>query len=233
MREIGQFNQVVVGIPEVDRHQWTRSACPVDRSPDDIHAVLLDEGFGLIDVQGGDEAEIGGTRRGVAGFRLKFPAVFMKIDFLIAEFQGNPTLSEAHDLHSQNSRVELEGFLHVSDGEDQVIDAVDVHFRSLPLSQVAGPLADFEQRGEFHRLRNRQVCRFAVRQPQAMVSVTLRVPSDIVRRTCRPPSPDIPVVLSCLQFFGSSAVRYSAALHTRPSTSSRRRRSQQTRTTRK
>ena len=152
MCEIGQFYQVVVGIPEVDRYQRPCGACPVDRPLDDIHAVLPDEGCGLFDVQGGDEAEIGGTRRGVAGFRLVFPAVFMEIDFLIAEFQGNPTLPEAHDLHSQNSRIELQGFIDVSDGEDQVVDAVDVHGRSLPLSQVAGPLADLEKRGGFDRL---------------------------------------------------------------------------------
>jgi hypothetical protein len=35
--------------------------------------------------------------------------------------------SERHDLHSEHARIELAGDRNVRDGQDQVVDAIDVH----------------------------------------------------------------------------------------------------------
>ena len=81
----------------------------------------------LSDGDGGGEAQIGGTGRRIGGFRLEFVTDLMQIDLLITEAQRPPPTAKGDGLHPQHALVKSTGSLNIGDGQDKVVEAVNMH----------------------------------------------------------------------------------------------------------
>ena len=95
----GNFDQIGVGVTEVDRPEWPDRPRPGHRAFKDRHA----QGVQMLDDLGqrsvGDEAQVSGTGRGLRRLRLELLALLVQIDLLRAERQRLASLPEGDDLH--------------------------------------------------------------------------------------------------------------------------------------
>ena len=60
----------------------------------------------------------------------------MQVDLLLAKAQCRAPFAKGDDLHPQHPGVELAGARNVGDGQDQVIEALDIHIFD-PLRRAA------------------------------------------------------------------------------------------------
>jgi hypothetical protein len=74
-----------------------------------------------------DEAEICRAGNCFERFGFKFFAHFMQVNFLSAKLSRFATGPECHDLHSQDTRVELARGVNALYCEDEMVDVINMH----------------------------------------------------------------------------------------------------------
>ena len=123
---VGDFNEVAVGIPDVDRAErilGARSRHGAEFDRDAFRIEVLDPVF-----NGGcaQKAEIGASFGRAARMRRDFPALEMKIDFLAAQTNGFSAGAEGDFTAAENAAVEVERFSKVRHGEHEVVERVEL-----------------------------------------------------------------------------------------------------------
>ncbi len=84
----GHFNQVQVGVSEIDGGDRSQRTGSANRPLYDLYPVGAKTGHYIRHWRGRDQTEIRRSRDRPVGLGVKFMAHLMEIDFLIAEYKG-------------------------------------------------------------------------------------------------------------------------------------------------
>src|SRR6185437_15376355 len=140
----GDFDEVAVGIAEIDRHHRPERALALDRAELDGDAAGLDVAAHLGDGRLGDQAEIAGADRDMRRLRLELAAFDVDVDFLPAEADRSRALAVRggrHHAGAQHALIEAEGRLEVAHGEHDVVEAIDAEAAAHSAGAGAGSAA--------------------------------------------------------------------------------------------
>ena len=66
------------------------------------------------------------------GFRLEFMADLMQIDFLIAETERTPSVAKGDGFHAEDTLIEGDSALNIRNGEDEMVESIQVHVAYFP-----------------------------------------------------------------------------------------------------
>jgi len=121
---VGYFDEVVVGIADVDGADFTDGAGAFDGAFFDVDAErgeVLDD---FVERGEGDEAEVGGAWGWVGGFGVEFVAALVEIDLLVAEAERLAAV-EGDGVHAEDFGVKVDGGVEIGYGEDYVVELFD------------------------------------------------------------------------------------------------------------
>src|SRR5262249_412192 len=135
----GDLDEVGVGVAEVDGGDGTQRPGAGDRPLLDDHAGAAQLGHDLSDGRGGDEAEVGGPRGGPGRVGRVGGRRRVDVELLAPEAERAPPGAEADRLHPEDALVERDRRLDVADGQDQVVQAIDLHRRRGPAPAQTSP----------------------------------------------------------------------------------------------
>jgi hypothetical protein len=121
---VGNLDEVVVGVADVDGAELADRANAFDRPFLDVNAEggeVFDDFFDGVE---GDEAEVGGAGCGVRSLGVEFVAALVEVDLLIAELEGLAAV-EGDYVHAEDLGVEVDACVYFRHGEDYVVDLFD------------------------------------------------------------------------------------------------------------
>ena len=124
----GDFDQIAIRVPAIDRAHGAERADGVHRSARDHDAEIVQMANHFFRPHGGDEAEIGGAGRAILRgepFR-RIGVLRAEVDFLAAELQRRAVIgAEIFTLHAQHALIPSGGEFDVGDVQHQMVEAVD------------------------------------------------------------------------------------------------------------
>lgn len=88
-------------------------------------------GHDILNRHTGNQANVDGARCRLLGFGLELLSRFMQVEFLLAKRQGLTSFAKCDDVHAQHTSIEVTGPLKVANGQNKVVDPVDLHGLSL------------------------------------------------------------------------------------------------------
>jgi hypothetical protein len=124
LKIVGYFDEVVVGVADVDGAEFADGSGALDWSFFDVDSQsgeIFDHLFERIE---GDEAEIGGAGCGMLGLGIEFVAALVEVDLLVAELERFASV-EFDQIHAEDFGVEVDGCVEAGHGEDYVVDLFD------------------------------------------------------------------------------------------------------------
>lgn len=122
---LADLDQVPVGIAEVERVDRPERAGALDRAFLDGYVRACERRLDGLQRHGGDEAEVGRSRRRSQGPGIELATGLVEVELLLAESQRHATVAEAFPVHIQRALVERDRRLDVSDGEHEMVETID------------------------------------------------------------------------------------------------------------
>ena len=121
----GEFDQVSVGVTNIDRDQGTHCAGSLNGPQFGRDSEKSQVGKERVDREIDEEAEIGRTGSRVSGVRIDLLPQRMEIDFLASEGESPPSVPKCDRDHSQNTSVKRKGPLDIPYSQDEVVEPED------------------------------------------------------------------------------------------------------------
>ena len=115
---IGQFYQVAVRIPAIERADRARGAAAIHRACDDLYTTGLKVVRHVWQRCCGEEAEVGGPRRRAPRHQVVGRGIRVQVDLLAAEMECDPARAEALAAQAQRPRVEIAGPVDIAHRQD-------------------------------------------------------------------------------------------------------------------
>lgn len=133
-----ELQEIPVRITAVNRHDGSASASTRHRPIDHLNAtgVQVREHGGRC--CGSEEAEVCRSRRRDGGLGLVLATDLVQVDLLRAEREGPAALAERDLHHAEHACVERRRGLKITDGEDEMVDGVDMHIEGYILAVPGG-----------------------------------------------------------------------------------------------
>ena len=124
---VSHFDQILIGVVEVDRVQRPTGPRSARWALDYAHSAgsqVLEDGP---ERDRSDEAEIGGAGSRVPHIGIHRPADLMKIELLMPEVQSCAAFLELPRLHPEHAFVKRDGRRDAPDRQHHVVKAINVH----------------------------------------------------------------------------------------------------------
>lgn len=119
------FDEVAVGVAEVDRSHRTECAIALDRTQLDRDVVTSQSIEHVPQGDGRDQAEVGRSLRGLPGSRVEGVIGLMQVDLLFTEPKCGGSIRRVDTLEVEALFIEVARLFDRPNGEDEVVDTVD------------------------------------------------------------------------------------------------------------
>src|SRR5262245_33262494 len=127
-RIVGDFDQIHVGITKIHRHHHPSGAVSFYRTSDRAHAARIQVGNNVRNGEGSNKANVGRARGGLFCYQGTLASELLQIDLLASEGQSFSTgFAKGNYLHAQHFGIEITSCTNIFDGQNDVVDAVDLH----------------------------------------------------------------------------------------------------------
>jgi len=120
----GDFEEIAVGVAEVDRDHGAEGSVAVDGALFDGDFEGFEVGDGLFGCGFGNEAEVGGAGGGFGGLGVEGVVGLVEVDLHVSEVEG-PAAFDLDGLEAEGGFVKVECGFEVRYGENEVVQAED------------------------------------------------------------------------------------------------------------
>src|SRR6266571_427723 len=124
---IRDFDQVAVGVAEVERSHRPGGAGFIDRALENVDALRAHVRHRVGQWHHRDETHVRRTGNRMLRMRHEFTAGLVKIDLLRAECEGGAALPESDDGHAQDALVERATRLDAGHSQHEVVEPIDAY----------------------------------------------------------------------------------------------------------
>jgi hypothetical protein len=126
-KAVGDFDEILVGVPQVHGQQRSGRPRASHGSFEDLNAVCPKVFDDLNHRRVREEAQVGRTRGRNGRLWLELSASLVEVDLLLTECQGVAAFAEEQGLHAEDSLVEVAGASDVAHGQNEVVESLDLN----------------------------------------------------------------------------------------------------------